>query len=171
MIYEAVVVSEDALWITASRRSDPTEWRPPVAIAPPITRVCRQLRAEALAMFYARNTFSACIVRKGNIKRAKRWASCVGDERIAQIRHFRLRSNYPDFTCFDVTRDDEGGIGVTNAYARQHPLDRAQQPIDTLRSSIHDMRQACGNRVMSRASDFRKLLEDFARCLGVDRVH
>lgn len=111
-------------------------------------------------------------MREEGIKRAKRWASCVGDGAIAQVRHFHLRSSFQYVVFLGVNREDEAGMRVIDVNTLIAGSSYVLHLIDTVNSSICDMRRAGNNRgALSRACDFTKLVEDFAKYLGFDCIY
>lgn len=60
-------------------------------LQPPLTRVCRQIRSEALPIFYFRNTFlDTAGTRYLHFSDLMIWLRCIGPENCSMIQHIEL---------------------------------------------------------------------------------
>jgi hypothetical protein len=128
---------------------------------PVITKVSRQIRNEALELFYAKTTFelSFVVCTPAVSKPAQNWALSIGEDRLKQIRAVSIRLRVKDedpskkgytYASIRFTLDGDDGLRI-------HGPKRVSKESEALLNEHEDNMRKTG-KVMGIQNDGRSLL-------------
>ena len=146
------------------------------AAQPTISRVCKQLRAETLPIFYSSNRFLAELGDPEDLATAKNWLLAIGDENVRHLRHLVLSG------WTRRARNEQGSLSGMYRYVRlvfdlregklrleeQQDLEKCAPQVlrwvEGLKQCFREMVEAKGKERFT-AGEVRRLMEEFHRVL------
>ena len=111
-IYELVLTSPTVYLLALFRFSkkkyaeDPRKLFPGFPVQPSLVRTCREIRGEALAMFYANNRFAILDFCPRECESAINWLTAIGASNRAYVKRISVPGREPECEagCFDFMK-------------------------------------------------------------------
>lgn len=167
MIYDQVIEPYDEFWVCTTRGHKLEDGTlAPIALAPPVTQICRLTREESLPMVFGKAIVSITLTREENVERAKRWAAAMGDEGLEHVKRLRLHGKASPYgyqrVCIEKQRGSDFSV-FHEKLAMVHVVSDAGMvaQIEALGRNV-----SRGRKPLSCYEDFDALIDLFASRLA-----